>query len=130
MKSTLDERNPIVTRKVIIAVASVISLLGNASPLSGEKMPILMDKYNEFSLSRVEYRDKCTICHVRADGSGPLTNFGYKYDRVNLRFTDGLVEEYPNLFNVTGATGAGSRPAIVTAGKVQSLLCRGMNRSV
>lgn len=61
-------------------------------------MPILMDDYAAHPLSVEKYRSQCVICHVHEDGSGELTAFGKKYDRVNLEFTPQLVREYGNLF--------------------------------
>jgi hypothetical protein len=75
-------------------------------------MPILMDRYNEHPRSVAQNRDKCTICHVHSDGSGPLTAFGNKFDRAGLRYTEELMLEYPNLF--TGADG--SSPASAATG--------------
>ena len=37
----------------------------------GASMPILMDDYNDHPNMTPKYRDKCTICHVYEDGSGP-----------------------------------------------------------
>ncbi|MBT3180805.1 MAG: cytochrome c [Candidatus Marinimicrobia bacterium] len=72
------------------------------SIMIANSMPILMDDYNDHPLSIPQYKDDCLVCHVRVDGSGPLSGFGEKYDRANLEFTDDLVKAYPNLFNVAG----------------------------
>ncbi|MBT3497137.1 MAG: cytochrome c [Candidatus Marinimicrobia bacterium] len=79
-----------------------ISLTVMSAVLMGA-MPILMDDYNDHPKTMPQYRDKCTICHVYADGSGPLTHFGEKYDRAGLDFTETLMNEFPNLFNVDGS---------------------------
>lgn len=68
----------------------------------GGSMPILMDDYNDHPNMLPKYRDQCTICHVYEDGSGPLSNFGHKYDRAGLDFTETLMKEFPNLFNING----------------------------
>ena len=65
-------------------------------------MPILQDRYNEHPQARPENIDDCVICHVNADGSGPLSPFGKRYDRVGLEFTPALIAEYPNYFVVDG----------------------------
>ena len=70
----------------------------------GASMPILMDDYNDHPNMIPKYRDKCTICHVYEDGSGPLSNFGGKYDRAGLDFSETLMNEFPNLFNINGAS--------------------------
>jgi mono/diheme cytochrome c family protein len=71
-------------------------------------MPRLMDRYNEHPLSLARNRDNCVICHVHADGSGPLTTFGERYDRVGLDFTPELIRAFPNLFAAPGDGGAGA----------------------
>ena len=78
---------------VLVFVAMALGGLRVAS-----SMPILMDDYAEHPLSVEKYRSQCVICHVHEDGSGPLTAFGKKYDRVDLEFTPELVREYGNLF--------------------------------
>lgn len=65
-------------------------------------MPILMDDYAEHPLSVPKYRTQCVICHVNEDGSGALTAFGKKYDRVDFEFTPELIREYGNLFRTAG----------------------------
>ncbi len=71
-------------------------------------MPILMDDYAEHPLSVAKYRSQCVICHVHEDGSGELTAFGKKYDRVDFELTPELIREYGNLFR---AEGGGPEPA-------------------
>ncbi len=90
-------------------------LLWLLSAATAGAMPILMDRYNEHAQSLPQHRDNCVICHVNADGSGELTSFGEKYDRQNLEFTLRLVREYPNLFQVEGAS-QGAGPAVADAG--------------
>ena len=91
-----------------IALALVLTAISVAGA-----MPLLMDRYNAHPQMRPELRDRCVICHVYEDGSGPLTAFGKKYDRENLEFAAELIREYPNLFLVEGstATEAGSPAA-------------------
>lgn len=66
-------------------------------------MPILMDDYADHPLSVPKYRTQCVICHVNEDGSGSLTAFGKKYDRVDFEFTPELIRDYANLFHTEGA---------------------------
>ncbi len=66
-------------------------------------MPRLMDRYNAHPLSLKKHHDQCVICHVRQDGSGPLTAFGERYERAVLEFTPQLIRAYPNLFASAGA---------------------------
>jgi mono/diheme cytochrome c family protein len=87
------------TAAVTLAVAVSLTLVA-LPPVAS--MPRLMDKYNEHAQSVAQYRDKCVICHVNADGSGTLTPFGEKYERAGLAFTPGLVREFPNLFSASG----------------------------
>ncbi len=82
-----------------VLTALAIALCGLPEARS---MPILMDDYAEHPLSVPRYRTQCVICHVHEDGSGALTAFGKKYDRVDLRFTPELIREYGNLFQIDG----------------------------
>jgi hypothetical protein len=66
-----------------------------------------MDKYNDHARTVAAQKDKCVICHVHADGSGALTHFGERYDRVGLEFTDELMAEFPNLFRPAAPAPAG-----------------------
>jgi len=89
-----------------LVVASVLLV----SHRPAESMPCLMDLFNEHPLSLKQHHDKCVVCHVRADGSGPLTGFGERYDREGLELTSELIATYPNLFQ-TGAASALSEVA-------------------
>lgn len=80
---------------VVLALAGALALIALPPAAS---MPRLMDKYNEDPQSVAQYRDKCVICHVNANGAGALTPFGEKYDRAGLAFTPALRREFPNLF--------------------------------
>lgn len=79
-------------------------------------MPILQDRYNEHPQARPENIDDCVICHVNADGSGPLSPFGKRYDRVGLEFTPALIAEYPNYFLVNGAPAEANSDTEAAAG--------------
>jgi mono/diheme cytochrome c family protein len=81
--------------------------------LTASSMPRLMDLYNAHPRALAQNREKCVICHTNQDGSGKLTMFGHKYEQAGLEFTEPLVKEYPNLFDVNGASpgsSAGSSP--------------------
>lgn len=69
-------------------------------------MPRLMDLYNAHPRSLASQREKCVVCHTRADGSGKLTPFGHKYEEAGLEFTDVLMKAYPNVFASAPAAGA------------------------
>jgi len=88
------------------ALAAAVLMLGLRPAAS---MPRLMDLYNEHPRALPQYKDKCVICHVNADGSGPLTHFGERYERVGLRYSEPLLAEFPNLF--AAATGAQTKAA-------------------
>ncbi len=90
---------------VVVAVAMLAIAL---SMPEARSMPILMDDYAEHPLSVAKYRSQCVICHVHEDGSGELTAFGKKYDRVDFELTPELIREYGNLFR---AEGGGPEPA-------------------
>ena len=106
-------RDPVRAAASVIALTVVLAL--GVQPKAAS-MPRLMDKYNAHPLSLAQNRDKCVICHVRADGSGPLTAFGEKYDRMGLEFTPELIRASPNLFNATGAADAPAAGAATAAG--------------
>lgn len=89
--------------KTVAVVGALVVCLALAYQPTVASMPRLMDQYNAHPLSRPQYHDKCVICHVRADGSGPLTTFGEGYERAGLAFTPALIAEYPNLFANPGA---------------------------
>lgn len=93
-------RDPLRAAAILTAL-TVISTLAVQPPAAS--MPRLMDKYNTHPLSLQKHRDKCVLCHVRGDGSGPLTPFGEQYDRAGLEFTPELIKAYPNLFASSGA---------------------------
>lgn len=98
------------TRLTLSAVTLAI-LAALALPASS--MPRLMDLYNAHPRALAQNREKCVICHTNQDGSGKLTAFGHKYEQAGLEFTEPLVKEYPNLFDVSGASSgssAGSSP--------------------
>lgn len=97
-------RDPVRAAASIVALAVVLAL--GFQPRAAS-MPRLMDQYNAHPLSVAQNRDKCVICHVHADGSGALTTFGEKYDRVGLDFTPELIQAFPNLFTA-GAPGSGA----------------------
>lgn len=78
-----------------------------ALALPASSMPRLMDLYNAHPRALAQNREKCVICHTNQDGSGKLTAFGHKYEQAGLEFTEPLVKEYPNLFDVSG-TSSGS----------------------
>lgn len=101
-------RDPPRSAAFVIATAVVLALAGQPPAAS---MPRLMDLYNAHPRSLPQYRDQCVICHVHADGSGPLTSFGERYDRVGLDFTPELVRAYPNLFAVSGAAATAASSA-------------------
>jgi len=89
--------------------AGVVALLC-AAPAS--TMPRLMDLYNAHPRAVTQNKDKCTICHVNANGAGALTSFGERYERVGLEFTAALMKEYPNLFSAGPGAAAASGPAV------------------
>jgi predicted CxxxxCH...CXXCH cytochrome family protein len=94
------------------ALAGALSLA-----LPAWAMPRLMDLYNDHPRALAQNRDKCVICHVNANGSGRLTDFGQKYEHAGLLFSSGLMAEYPNLFGAgSGSAGAASGPLGATAG--------------
>ena len=99
-----------------------IALLFLTAATMATAMPILMDRFDEHPQARQEQRGRCVICHVNADGSGALTAFGKKYDRTDLKFTDSLIREYPNLFLVDGVA-VGS--AELTTGGTASVVVPG-----
>jgi hypothetical protein len=90
--------SPALRQVVLVGFSTLISVQTAFS------MPILMDRYNEHTQSKAQLRDECVICHVYEDGSGPLTAFGKRYDRTHLEFTTSLIQQYPNLFLIDGAT--------------------------
>jgi|TARA_Y100000310_G_scaffold253669_1_gene260595 cytochrome c5 len=96
-----------------LALIVVIGLVSFA-----DSMPILMDRFNENPSSKAEHKDNCMVCHVRADGSGPLTYFGERYDRVNLKFTPELMQEFPNLFKTNDVSSASETSARETVSAV------------
>ncbi len=81
-----------------LAFSLALLAIAFGSMPEARSMPILMDDYAEHPLSVPRYRSQCVICHVHEDGSGELTAFGKKYDRVNFELTPELVREYGNLF--------------------------------
>ena len=89
-------------RLPLFGVMSLLAIALGGLP-EARSMPILMDDYAEHPLSVPKYRSQCVICHVHEDGSGALTAFGKKYDRVNFEFTTELVREYGNLFRSADA---------------------------
>jgi len=105
-------RDPLRAAASIIALAVVLALGVQPKAVS---MPRLMDQYNAHPLSVAQNRDKCVICHVHADGSGALTTFGEKYDRVGLAFTPELIGAFPNLFAASGPSDAASSVAAPSA---------------
>jgi len=90
-----------------IGLLAVVAVAVCGMP-AARSMPILMDAYAEHPLSVPRYRSQCMICHVHEDGSGPLTAFGTKYDRLDFEITPELIQEYGNLFR---SEGAGTEPA-------------------
>lgn len=94
------------------ALAAAVLMLGLRPAAS---MPRLMDLYNEHPRALPQYKDKCVICHVNADGSGPLTHFGERYERVGLRYSEPLLAEFPNLF--AAATGAQAKAVAASTGQ-------------
>ncbi len=88
-------RTPLAGALIVVAIALV-------TMPEARSMPILMDDYAEHPLSVPRYRSQCVICHVHEDGSGALTAFGKKYDRVDFEFTPELIREYGNLFQGGG----------------------------
>ncbi len=86
-----------------LAGALIVAAIALGVMPEARSMPILMDDYAEHPLSVAKYRSQCVICHVHEDGSGELTAFGKKYDRVNFELTPELVREYGNLFRSEGA---------------------------
>ncbi len=88
-------------RLPFVGVLTVLVITLGGLP-EARSMPILMDDYAEHPLSVARYRTQCVICHVHEDGSGALTAFGKKYDRVDLEFTPELILEYGNLFQAEG----------------------------
>ncbi len=89
------------TRLPLTSALAVLAVALAGLP-EARSMPILMDDYAEHPLSVAKYRTQCVICHVHEDGSGALTAFGKKYDRVDFEFTPELVREYGNLFQTEG----------------------------
>ncbi len=84
-------------RLPLVGVLTVLAIALGGLP-EARSMPILMDDYAEHPLSVPKYRTQCVICHVHEDGSGALTAFGKKYDRVDFELTSELIREYGNLF--------------------------------
>ena len=97
--------------RLLFGVVAALAIAFGSMP-EARSMPILMDDYAEHPLSVPRYRSQCVICHVHEDGSGALTAFGKKYDRVNFEFTPELIREYGNLFR---SAGAGPEPASARA---------------
>lgn len=95
-----DHRAMLKNRLPLAAVVTVIVVFGGLP--EARSMPILMDDYAEHPLSVPKYRTQCLICHVNEDGSGALTAFGKKYDRLDFAFTPELIREYGNLFQTGG----------------------------
>lgn len=96
-----------------LTLSAVTLALLAALALPASSMPRLMDLYNAHPRALAQNREKCVICHTNQDGSGKLTAFGHKYEQAGLEFTEPLVKEYPNLFDVSGASSgssAGSSP--------------------
>ncbi|GEM_PF-475809 len=96
------------TRLTLSAAALAIVV---ALALPASSMPRLMDLYNAHPKAVAQNREKCVICHTNQDGSGKLTAFGHKYEQTGLEFTDALVKEYPNLFDVNSASSGSSAGA-------------------
>lgn len=90
--------------KTAAQVGALVACLALAYQPTVASMPRLMDQYNAHPLSRPQYHDKCVICHVRADGSGPLSAFGEDYERAGLELTPALIRAYANLFSAPGAS--------------------------
>ncbi len=95
--------------RLLLAGAVAVFAIALGMP-EARSMPILMDDYAEHPLSVAKYRTLCVICHVHEDGSGALTAFGKKYDRVDLEFTPELIREYGNLFQTEGGGPEPSSP--------------------
>ena len=92
--------------RLTLSAATLAIVVALALPASS--MPRLMDLYNAHPKARAQNREKCVICHTNQDGSGKLTAFGHKYEQAGLEFTDPLVKEYPNLFDVNSASSGSS----------------------
>ncbi len=90
------------SRPVLRAALLLLPIVAATVPIAFS-MPILMDRYNEHPQAQAQNRDNCRICHVYEDGSGPLSAFGKKYDRVGLEFSAELIADYPNVFAIDGA---------------------------
>ena len=98
--------------KALAVVGPLVVCLALADQPTVASMPRLMDQYNASPQSLKQNHDKCVICHVRADGSGPLSPFGEAYERAGLAFTPALIKAYPNLF---ASAGAADPPAATAA---------------
>ncbi len=94
-------------RLPLVGVLSLLAIALCGLP-EARSMPILMDDYAEHPLSVAKYRTQCVICHVHEDGSGALTAFGKKYDRVDFELTPDLIREYGNLFQGEGSASVGA----------------------
>lgn len=61
-------------------------------------MPRFMEWYAASPYAKAELKGRCTICHVRQDGFGPLTEFGEAFADQGYRFTAELRQAYPQFF--------------------------------
>lgn len=66
-------------------------------------MPKFMDRYDADQQARAELKGKCSVCHVKEEGYGPLNAFGKNFAENGYRITDALRGRAPELFAGQGA---------------------------
>ncbi|MCW5966981.1 MAG: hypothetical protein KIT57_00575 [Blastocatellales bacterium] len=61
-------------------------------------IPDYMSQFAEDPLSRIELRNKCSVCHTSPAGGGPRNDFGRAFASAGRRITPELRKQFPALF--------------------------------
>jgi cytochrome c5 len=94
---------------ILLSVVSFFSLISPSlfAP-SLRAMPKFMDRYDADAYARAEYKGRCTVCHLNAEGAGALNKIGAAFAKNDYRITEAFRKEAAEIFTAT--PGENARP--------------------
>jgi hypothetical protein len=95
-RNQMGEKRKIMSKKLfkLFFLLFVISFLGASVAATPEYLRL----FAADPLSRVELRNKCSVCHINPAGGGPRNDFGKAFADVGLKLTPELRRRFPDRF--------------------------------
>jgi hypothetical protein len=74
----------------------VLTIFFIANPVSA--FPPLLKEYSKHPLSKAEFKQDCSLCHIAPGGGGERNEFGEAFAREGAAFTKELIKKFPERF--------------------------------